>query len=66
MNLLNVIVGIVDFRNLGDMKITAYFENQIILGVSWGTAVIPRRAYFCLELPFVTVQVYLWEIKRQT
>jgi len=48
------------------MKIEAYYQNQIILGISWGIAVIPRRAYFCLELPFVTVQVYLWEIKRQT
>lgn len=47
------------------MKIEAYYQNQIILGVSWGIAVIPKRAYFCLELPFVAVQVYLWEVKSK-
>ena len=41
------------------MKIEAYYQNQIILGVSWGIAVIPSRAYVFLEFPFVTVQVYL-------
>lgn len=46
------------------MRVTAYYSNQIIIGVSWGRAVIPRRAYFCLELPFVVVQVYLWRVKR--
>jgi len=46
------------------MRIAADFQNQILFGISWGTAVIPRRAYFCIELPFLTIQVYLWKVDK--
>ena len=46
------------------MKVATYTSNQICVGVSWGKAVIPKRAYFCIEVPFFTIQVYLWKVNQ--
>jgi len=47
------------------MKVVVHTFNQIGIGISWGNAVIPNRAYFCIDLPFLTIQFFLWKPKNK-
>jgi len=47
------------------MKVVVHTFNQISLGISWCNAFIPNRAYFCIDLPFLTIQFFLWKPKNK-
>ena len=34
-------------------------SNQIGLMISWGRSVVPNRKYISIEIPFLTIQVYI-------
>jgi hypothetical protein len=36
-----------------------WYVNQIGFMISWGVAIIPRRRYVSIDLPFLIIQIYL-------